>query len=65
MLSMTAAATQHATVGPFVINVTNRHPAVLARMASTLQIASGGRSVTRHVSVTLQPVDQAGTPLSH
>src|SRR5262249_21135969 len=43
MLSMTAAATERVTVGPFVINVTNRHPAVLARMASTLQIASGGR----------------------
>jgi alkanesulfonate monooxygenase SsuD/methylene tetrahydromethanopterin reductase-like flavin-dependent oxidoreductase (luciferase family) len=28
-----------------VINVMNRHPAVLARMASTLQIASGGRLV--------------------
>jgi alkanesulfonate monooxygenase SsuD/methylene tetrahydromethanopterin reductase-like flavin-dependent oxidoreductase (luciferase family) len=28
-----------------VANVMNRHPAVLARMASTLQIASGGRFV--------------------
>ena len=28
---------------PFVLNVMNRHPAVVARMASTLQIASGGR----------------------
>ncbi len=45
ILSMAAAATEHVTVGPFVINVTNRHPAVLARMASTLQIASGGRLV--------------------
>ena len=45
MLSMAAAATERATVGPFVINVTNRHPAVLARMASTLQIASGGRLI--------------------
>jgi alkanesulfonate monooxygenase SsuD/methylene tetrahydromethanopterin reductase-like flavin-dependent oxidoreductase (luciferase family) len=43
ILSMTAAATQRVTVGPFVINVVNRHPAVLARMASTLQVASGGR----------------------
>ncbi|MDO8483982.1 MAG: LLM class flavin-dependent oxidoreductase, partial [Candidatus Limnocylindrales bacterium] len=34
-----------ATVGPFVLNVMNRHPAVVARMASTLQIASGGRLV--------------------
>jgi alkanesulfonate monooxygenase SsuD/methylene tetrahydromethanopterin reductase-like flavin-dependent oxidoreductase (luciferase family) len=43
ILSMAAAATNRITVGPFVINVMNRHPAVLARMASTLQIASGGR----------------------
>lgn len=43
ILSMAAAATRRITVGPFVINVVNRHPAVLARMASTLQIASGGR----------------------
>nr|MBA2380807.1 LLM class flavin-dependent oxidoreductase [Chloroflexota bacterium] len=33
------------TVGTFVANVMNRHPAVLARLASTLQIASGGRFV--------------------
>ncbi len=45
ILSMAAAATERVTVGPFVINVTNRHPAVLARMASTLQIASGGRLI--------------------
>jgi alkanesulfonate monooxygenase SsuD/methylene tetrahydromethanopterin reductase-like flavin-dependent oxidoreductase (luciferase family) len=43
ILAMAAAATQRVTVGPFVANVVNRHPAVLARMASTLQIASGGR----------------------
>ena len=43
ILAMAAAATEHVTVGPFVLNVMNRHPAVLARMASTLQIASGGR----------------------
>ena len=45
ILSMAAAATRRATVGPFVANVMNRHPAVLARMAGTLQIASGGRLV--------------------
>ena len=45
ILSMAAATTSRLTVGPFVINVMNRHPAVLARMASTLQIASGGRLV--------------------
>ena len=45
ILSMAAAMTRQATVGTFVANVMNRHPAVLARMASTLQIASGGRLI--------------------
>jgi alkanesulfonate monooxygenase SsuD/methylene tetrahydromethanopterin reductase-like flavin-dependent oxidoreductase (luciferase family) len=45
ILAMAAGATRRITVGPFVANVMNRHPAVLARMASTLQIASGGRLV--------------------
>jgi alkanesulfonate monooxygenase SsuD/methylene tetrahydromethanopterin reductase-like flavin-dependent oxidoreductase (luciferase family) len=45
ILAMAAAATSRLTVGTFVANVMNRHPAVLARMASTLQIASGGRFV--------------------
>ena len=44
-LAMAAAQTSRATVGPFVLNVMNRHPALVARMASTLQIASGGRLV--------------------
>jgi alkanesulfonate monooxygenase SsuD/methylene tetrahydromethanopterin reductase-like flavin-dependent oxidoreductase (luciferase family) len=43
ILAMAAAATKRVTVGPFVLNVMNRHPAVVARMASTLHIASGGR----------------------
>ena len=45
ILSMTAASTERVKVGTFVVNVMNRHPAVLARMASTLQIASGGRLI--------------------
>jgi alkanesulfonate monooxygenase SsuD/methylene tetrahydromethanopterin reductase-like flavin-dependent oxidoreductase (luciferase family) len=45
ILSMAAATIRQATVGPFVLNVMNRHPAVVARMASTLQVASGGRLV--------------------
>ena len=40
---MAAGATSRIGVGSFVINVMNRHPAVVARMTSTLQIASGGR----------------------
>ncbi len=42
-LAMAAAQTSRIGVAPFVINVMNRHPAVLARMASTLQNACGGR----------------------
>jgi alkanesulfonate monooxygenase SsuD/methylene tetrahydromethanopterin reductase-like flavin-dependent oxidoreductase (luciferase family) len=42
-LAIAAGVTSRVTVGSFVLNVMNRHPAVVARMASTLQIASGGR----------------------
>jgi alkanesulfonate monooxygenase SsuD/methylene tetrahydromethanopterin reductase-like flavin-dependent oxidoreductase (luciferase family) len=45
ILSMAAGATRQVSIGSFVINVMNRHPALLARMASTLQIGSGGRLV--------------------
>ena len=45
MLSAAAAQTSRVTIGPFVANVMNRHPAVLARMSSTLQAVSGGRHV--------------------
>jgi alkanesulfonate monooxygenase SsuD/methylene tetrahydromethanopterin reductase-like flavin-dependent oxidoreductase (luciferase family) len=44
-ISAVAALTGHVTIGPFVANVMNRHPAVLARMATTLQEVSGGRVV--------------------
>ena len=43
ILAMAAARTSQVTVAPFVLNVMNRHPALVARMASTLQLASGGR----------------------
>ena len=45
ILAMAAAQTERVSIGPFVLNVMNRHPAVVARMASTLQIASGGRLI--------------------
>lgn len=45
VLSAAAATTRRVTVGTYVANVMNRHPAVLARMAATLQQASGGRLV--------------------
>ena len=44
-LTLASAATRRATIGTLVANVMNRHPAVLARMAATLQEASGGRLV--------------------
>jgi alkanesulfonate monooxygenase SsuD/methylene tetrahydromethanopterin reductase-like flavin-dependent oxidoreductase (luciferase family) len=43
MLSMVAGATSTLRLGTFVTNVMNRHPALVARMASTLQEGSGGR----------------------
>jgi alkanesulfonate monooxygenase SsuD/methylene tetrahydromethanopterin reductase-like flavin-dependent oxidoreductase (luciferase family) len=43
LLSAAAAATERIGLGTFVLNVMNRHPAVLARMATTLQALSGGR----------------------
>lgn len=45
VLSAAAAVTRGVTIGSFVINVMNRHPAVLARMATTLQTISGGRLI--------------------
>ena len=44
-LAMAAGVTTRVTVGSFVFNVMNRHPALVARMASTLHIASGGRLI--------------------
>jgi G6PDH family F420-dependent oxidoreductase len=43
ILAAAAGATSRIGLGTFITNVMNRHPAVLARMASTLQLASGGR----------------------
>ena len=43
ILSAAAGATTTIRLGTFITNVMNRHPAVVARMASTLQLASGGR----------------------
>ena len=44
-LSVVAGATERIEFGTFVLNVTNRHPAVVAAMAATLQRMSGGRLV--------------------
>lgn len=43
ILSAAAGATSRIALGTFVTNLMNRHPAVVARMASTLQGVSGGR----------------------
>ena len=45
ILTAAAMTTRRVTIGTFVINVMNRHPAVLARMATTLQAVSAGRLV--------------------
>jgi alkanesulfonate monooxygenase SsuD/methylene tetrahydromethanopterin reductase-like flavin-dependent oxidoreductase (luciferase family) len=42
-LAAAAAATKRIGLGTFVTNVMNRHPALLARMASNVQELSGGR----------------------
>jgi alkanesulfonate monooxygenase SsuD/methylene tetrahydromethanopterin reductase-like flavin-dependent oxidoreductase (luciferase family) len=43
VLSALAASVPDVALGPLVLNVTNRHPGVLAAMAATLQDVSGGR----------------------
>lgn len=43
ILAAAAGSTSRIGLGTFVTNVMNRHPAVVARMASTLQLASDGR----------------------
>jgi len=45
MLAAAAAQTERLRLGSFVLNVMNRHPAVVARMAATLQAVAGGRLV--------------------
>jgi alkanesulfonate monooxygenase SsuD/methylene tetrahydromethanopterin reductase-like flavin-dependent oxidoreductase (luciferase family) len=45
MLTAAAARTDRIRLGTYVANVMNRHPAVLARMAATLQSVAGGRLV--------------------
>ncbi|TAJ99172.1 MAG: LLM class flavin-dependent oxidoreductase [Chloroflexota bacterium] len=42
-LAAAAAATRRIGLGSWVANVMNRHPAVLARMAGTVQAIAGGR----------------------
>jgi alkanesulfonate monooxygenase SsuD/methylene tetrahydromethanopterin reductase-like flavin-dependent oxidoreductase (luciferase family) len=44
-LAATGAATERIALGSLVINVMNRHPALLARMATTLHEVSGGRLI--------------------
>lgn len=43
LLTAAASMTSRLTVGPLVLNYTNRPAGVLAQMASTLQLVSGGR----------------------
>ena len=43
VLAALAEATTRIALGPLVLNVSNRHPGLLANMAATLQEVSGGR----------------------
>jgi len=43
ILSALASVVPRVAIGPLVLNVSTRHPAVLANMAATLQEVSGGR----------------------
>src|SRR5262244_4628717 len=44
-LAALAETTRRVTLGSLVLNVSNRHPGVLANMAATLQQISGGRFI--------------------
>jgi len=45
LLSALAASTSRVTLGPYVLAVPLRHPALLAKMAETLDEVSGGRAI--------------------
>jgi alkanesulfonate monooxygenase SsuD/methylene tetrahydromethanopterin reductase-like flavin-dependent oxidoreductase (luciferase family) len=58
MLAAAAARTSRVELGSFVANVANRHPAVLARMAGTVQAISGGR-LTLGIGIGGHPAEHA------
>jgi alkanesulfonate monooxygenase SsuD/methylene tetrahydromethanopterin reductase-like flavin-dependent oxidoreductase (luciferase family) len=58
MLAAAAATTSRVELGSFVANVVNRHPAVLARMAGTVQAISGGR-LTLGIGIGGHPAEHA------
>jgi alkanesulfonate monooxygenase SsuD/methylene tetrahydromethanopterin reductase-like flavin-dependent oxidoreductase (luciferase family) len=45
VLTALAAVTRRVSLGPLVLNVANRPPGLLANMAATLQVVSGGRLI--------------------
>lgn len=57
-LTAAAATTRHVEIGSFVVNVMNRHPAVLARMVGNAQAISGGR-VTLGIGIGGHPKEHA------
>ena len=50
-----AEVTRRVALGPLVLNVSNRHPGLLANMAATIQQVSGGRFTSPAVSDVLAP----------
>jgi alkanesulfonate monooxygenase SsuD/methylene tetrahydromethanopterin reductase-like flavin-dependent oxidoreductase (luciferase family) len=64
ILAATAGATSRLRIGTFITNVMNRHPAVVARMASTLQLASGGR-LTLGIGVGGNPAEHRAYGLEY
>jgi alkanesulfonate monooxygenase SsuD/methylene tetrahydromethanopterin reductase-like flavin-dependent oxidoreductase (luciferase family) len=66
ILSAVAAVTRRVTLGPFVACTAFRHPALLAKMASTLDEVSGGRLVLGLGAGWHEPeFDAFGYPFDH
>jgi alkanesulfonate monooxygenase SsuD/methylene tetrahydromethanopterin reductase-like flavin-dependent oxidoreductase (luciferase family) len=63
-LTAVAAVTTRLRVMPFVLNVMNRHPAVVARAAATLQEVAGGR-LTVGIGIGGHPVEHVAYGIAY